>query len=260
MTALRQWQAALAGMIDGGPGDAVCAAARPVPGLAADTACAVYRSASRGARALALDDVYPVCRRLLGEPSFAGLVREFVRREPSTGPDLNRFGDGFAAFVAGVVREHAAFAGLPWLADLVALEWACHRIYYAADDPPLDLDRLGNADATQLLPRPAAALAWLRSAWPVHQIHAAHRGDGEPPALEIAPGDWCLVVERVDFAARVQVVDAGLWALLDACGQHGAGRRDLADLVGDPALDSGRLGELVARRWLGAVELRQHAV
>ena len=256
MIALQQWQAGLAGAIDGRTDDGVCESARQVPGLSAATACEVYRASSRGARALALADVYPVCRRLLGEQSFDGLAREFVRREPSTGPDLNRFGDGFAAFIDAVIETHEAFNGLPWLAELVALEWGCHGIYYAPDDPPLDLELLGSADIGELLPRPASALAWLHTGWPVHEIWAAQRDSDDPPAMRIEPGDWYLVIEREDFRARVQVVDQPLWQLLDAC-SHG---RDLADLVDDPTLASGRLGELVERRWLGGLALREHAV
>ncbi len=260
MNALAQWQAGLTGAIDGRPDDGICAAARTVPGLSATTGCEVYRRSSRGARAKALADVYPVCRRLLGERSFDGLAREFVRREPSTGPDLNRFGDGFAGFVDDVASTHAAFAGLPWLAELVALEWTCHSIYYASDDPPIDLGLLGRADPAELLARPAAALGWLRTRWPVHAIWVAHVASDDPPAMRIEPGDWYLVIDRHGFQARVQDVDPPLWQLLDACRQTGKRRRSLAELADDPILDSGRLGELVERRWLGSVELREHAV
>ena len=256
MIALQQWQACLAGAIDGRTDDGVCESARPVPGLSAATACEVYRTSSRGARALALADVYPVCRRLLGEQSFDGLAREFVRREPSTGPDLNRFGDGFAAFIDAVVETHEAFAGLAWLGELVALEWHCHSIYYAPDDPPLDLELLGSADIGELLPRPASALAWLHTGWPVHEIWAIHRDRDDPPAMRIEPGAWYLVIVRDGFQAQVQVTDRPLWTLLAACAQG----RDLADLADDPALDVDRLGELVGRRWLGSLELRDHAV
>ncbi len=260
MTTLAQWQARLAGAIDGQPDDAVRAAAHPVPGLDTAIGCEVYRASSRGARALALADVYPVSRRLLGEQSFDGLVREFVRRESSTGPDLNRFGAGFAGFIDYVVLTHEAFAALPWLGELVALEWACHNIYYAPEDLPLDLELLGSADAAELLARPAAAVAWLHMHWPVHVIWAAHRDSDDPPTMQIEPGNWYLVVDRHGFQARVQVVEAPLWKLLDACGQTGSQQRSLAELIDDPALDGGRLGELVERCWLGSVVLRELTV
>lgn len=256
MNELAQWQDDLAAAIDGRESIGLVLRAATVPGLAAEQACVVYRTSSRGARVAALADVFPVCRRLLGERAFDGLAREFVRREPSDGPDLNRFGGGFDTFVNEVTEQQATFAGLPWLGELVALEWACHQLYYAADAPSLDLERLTDADPGDLYPRPAAALRWLRTSWPVHQIWAAHRRQDEPPAMQVEAGEWFVVIERPRFEARVVSVDADLYRLLDACGRG----RSLSMLAADADLDVARLGELIERRWLGAVESRSHVV
>ncbi|MES9852739.1 MAG: putative DNA-binding domain-containing protein [Candidatus Thiodiazotropha sp. L084R] len=225
-------------------------ASRSVPGLSAEQACEVYRRSSQGVRVAALTDVYPVCRRLLGELSFDGLAQEFVRRNSSTQPDLNRFGEGFAAFVDTVVDAHKVFAGLPWLGELIALEWACHNIYYADNDPPLDLGLLAEADPSQLFPRPISALYRLHTTWPVHAIRAAHQEDDDPSALHIEPGEWCLVIERRRYEAWVEVIDTELWRLLDQCAQGW----DLARLAANDSLATERLGELIERGWIAAVE------
>ncbi|MCG8488609.1 MAG: putative DNA-binding domain-containing protein [Chromatiales bacterium] len=256
MTPLAQWQHDLAAAIDGGTTIDVALAARSVPGLSAEQACEVYRRSSQGARVAALSDVYPVCRQLLGRQSFDGLARKFVRRNSSTQPDLNRFGDGFSAFVDTVVDTQKVFAGLPWLGELVALEWACHSIYYADDDPPLDLGPLADAEPSQLFLRPISALVWLRTTWPVHAIRAAHRDGDDPSALRIEPGEWCLVIERRGYEAWVEVVDTELWRLLDSCAQGW----DLARLAADDSLATERLGELIERGWMGAVERRNDVV
>lgn len=101
-----------------------------------------------------LADVYPVCRRLIGERSFDGLVRRFVQEAASDHGDLNRFGNGFAKFVDRTVTENAGFAELPWLPGLVRLEWLCHSVCYRDDDAPLDLAALQHADAATLRLRP----------------------------------------------------------------------------------------------------------
>ncbi|MCG7941118.1 MAG: putative DNA-binding domain-containing protein [Candidatus Thiodiazotropha lotti] len=256
MTALAQWQHDLAAAIDGGTAIDVAQAARSVPGLSAEQACEVYRRSSQGVRVAALNDVYPVCRQLLGRRSFDGLAREFVRLNSSTQPDLNRFGGGFATFVDTVVDAHRVFAGLPWLGELVALEWACHSIYYADNDPPLDLGPLADADPSQLFPRPISALDWLHTTWPVHAIRAAHHDGGDPPALHIEPGEWCLVIERRGYEAWVEVVDIELWRLLDRCVQGW----DLARLAADDSLATEHLGELIKRGWIGAMERHGNAV
>lgn len=252
MSDLRQWQLAVAGAIDDDRvGD--IPAAMQVPGLSAGHGCRVYRNSSRGARLATLEEIYPVCLRVLGDRSFSGLGREFVRREPSTAPDLNLFGAGFPSFVGEVIGRESAFAAVIWLADLAALEWACHRLYYAPDDGPIDLNALERADPIQLIPR-TAALDCLRSRWPVHEIWSSHQGTQAPTALDITTGDYCLVVERRGFRSQLVMVDPDLWRLLDACRQG----TDLASLAADASLDLGRMGELIERRWLVAVRETMH--
>lgn len=256
MTALSRWQADLAAVIDGGAAIDVALSALSVPGLSAEQACALYRGSSRRARVDALAAVYPACRRLLGTRCFDGLAAEFVRRSPSRGPDLNRFGDGFATFVDGVVGEQPVFAALPWLGELVALEWACHALYYAADDAPLDVAALADGDPARLVPRPASALTWLHTNWPVHRIRAAQLADAEPVPMHVDAGDCHLVIERRRLRANVVAVDAALWRLLDACARG----CDLRTLAADRGLAVDRLGELVERGWLAAIERCTDAV
>lgn len=257
MKNLAHWQASLAGVIDAdAPVPIASQSVLAVPGPSIEQGSAVYRNNSRGARVDALAAVYPVCRRLLGEQSFFGLAREFVRRGASRDSDLNRFGEGFSRFVAQAVAEQPPFAHLVWLPDLVELEWLCHAVYYRDDDPPLDLAPLGSHDPADLHPRPASAVGWLHSAWPIHEIWEAHQACAEPAGLNLRRGDWHLVIERRDLRVRVSTVDSALWNLLDACGRG----LSLAEMAADPRLDVAGLGGLVGRQWIGAVETPTDAV
>jgi len=257
MNSLADWQSTLTGVIDAERADvAALGPLASVPGPSAEQGCAVYRNNSRGVRGEALSDVYPVCRRLVGDRSFDGLVRRFVRSVPSKQGDLNRFGGDFAGFVAETVAGHESFAGLPWLVDLVRLEWLCHSVYYREDDPPLDLSPLQAGDPSSFCPRPATRLARMHSPWPVHEIWQAHQGPGEPATMQITPGDRYLVIERRQYRPRTVVVDAVLWSLLDACARG----MTLGEMGSDPDLDMDRLGELVRRQWIGVLEHRDHAV
>ncbi len=211
---------------------------------------AIYRNNSLGSRALALESVYPVCLRLIGSESFRGLAREFARRHPSTHPDLNLYGDGFSVLLDEVVRTYAEFDRLPWLADLARLEWLCHRVYYQADDAPLDLSQLQGSDAHGLCPRPSSCLAWLRTSWPVHEIWLTHQNDADPPAMQVEEGDWYLVVERKNYRVEPVISDSGTLDLLDAC----ASGATLGEIADDPRLDAEGLGELVLRGWIGRLE------
>ena len=257
MSSLADWQARLASVIDADfPDAARLGPMAPVPGPSVEQACSVYRNNSRSVRADTLADVYPVCRRLIGDRSFQGLAREFVRRVPSQQGDLNRFGEGFSGFLAETVIAHDDFAGLPWLVDLVWLEWHCHSVYYSDDDQPLDLSPLQHIDPSLIRPRPAYRLAWMRSPWPVHEIWQVHQHPGDPPALEIGRGDCYLVIERREFRPQISLVDAELWALLDACGKG----MTLAEMVAEAELVPDRLAELVTRQWIGALEFNGRVV
>ena len=251
MITLVQWQRSLAGMIDAdGLPRHFLGSAMTVPGPTVEQGGLVYRSSSRGARAMALQDIYPVCRRLLGDRSFDGLAREFVRRQPSTSGDLNRYGDGFAGFVRGVVDEQPAFGGLPWLGDLVDLEWLFHSLYHRDDSPPFDPSPLASEGAERLSPRPASHIAWMHSRWPVHKIWRAHADDADPDALHIEPGSYRLLCERRDYRSVVRVIDPVLWQLLDVCGQG----YTLAQMAMLDGLRVDRLGELVELGWIGTLE------
>lgn len=254
---LAQWQRNLTRMIDADESPQhFLGGAMTVPGPTVEQGGLVYRSSSRGARAMALQDIYPVCLRLLGERSFEGLAREFVRRQPSVSGDLNRYGEGFADFVRWVVDEQPAFAGLPWLGDLVGLEWLCHSLYYRDDSPPFDPAPLASAGAEHLRPCPAAHVAWMHTRWSVHQIWRAHADDVDPGELRIESGDYWLFCERRNYRSVVSVIDPALWQLLDACGQGDT----LAQMAVQEGLCVDRLGELVELGWIGTLECGSDAV
>ena len=135
MSCLAEWQSAVAAAIDSEAATCPCPdRAVEVPGPSIEQGSAVYRNSSRGARARALEDAYPVCRRLLGAPCFGGLAARFIGKCASRGSDLNRFGEGFSVSLGATVEHQPAFDRYPWLGDLVRLEWLCHSIHYRDDD------------------------------------------------------------------------------------------------------------------------------
>lgn len=78
-----------------------------------------------------LSDAYPVIQLLVGEEFFGGLSRAFGIAVPSSSPDLNEFGAGFADFLA----EFPHVADYPYFPDMARLEWALHRAHYAESAP-----------------------------------------------------------------------------------------------------------------------------
>src|SRR4029453_7123257 len=105
---------------------------------------AVYRHTIFANYRNALGATHRVVRELTGVPFFDAAVDAFVLAHPSTGGDLNVYGDAFASFLA--TYPHAA--PLPYLPDVARLEWAMDEAHRAADAE-------GNAKTR---PAPPAAL------------------------------------------------------------------------------------------------------
>lgn len=152
-------------------------------------AMAIYRNNSIGARQQALQHIYPVIEKILGDQCFTMMTKDFVTAAPSLDADLNNFGDGFADFLVDQISIHSAFADFNYLPDLARLEWVYHAAYYAADDKGLsDLSSVSQPDEYDktLYLICSSALYPLSTVYPVYDIWQAHQGEGlmeEAPAL-----------------------------------------------------------------------------
>ena len=79
----------------------------------------IYRQSYHARLVECLADDYPVLQHYLAEDAFESLCRAYIARFPSTGPNLNVYGQHMAAFCRTQPLPDAGFA-----ADLASLEWA----------------------------------------------------------------------------------------------------------------------------------------
>ncbi|KMN76715.1 hypothetical protein VK98_20060 [Chromobacterium sp. LK11] len=178
---------------------------------------AVYRNNYRVGLIDTLAFIYPVCRQLVGEDFFTGLARVFIGGHPSQSGNLHLYGAGFGDFVAGF--EHAR--ELPYLADVVRLEWRVHRAYYAADAAPADSAALAafpQARWGELRLRPLPDVAALLSPWPAASIWLAHQRQPVELNVDLHRQPEAMLVRRLQGRVEVDIVGAGLAALLRAFG------------------------------------------
>ena len=201
-----------------------------------DQRIAVYRHTIFANYRNALGATYRVVRELTGKPLFDTAVDAFVAAYPSTGGDLNIYGDAFPAFLA--TYPHAA--QLPYLPDVALLEWAMDEAHRAADaegDAHRTLSVLATIPADDVaLQRftvdPSCRL--LRSAFPVLRIWQAHQDTASDDlSIEFGAGDDYLLVRREDGRVVVERVGAGDFAWLAAL----AAGADLAQAL-DAAFDA----------------------
>lgn len=159
-----------------------------------------------------LGQAYPVLLALVGEEFFSGLAREYGHRHPSQDADLNRFGDGFAAFLA----TFPPAVQLPYLPDMARLEWELHLAHYAPDAAGLAADALASLapeqlEACRFTLHPACAL--IHSDWQVVALWQAHQQEHALFPQQMAAASHALVC-RPQWQAQVLAQDAAAHAAL----------------------------------------------
>lgn len=143
------------------------------------TALEVYRNNYRGNLHDTLAGAYPVIRQLVGDEFFRYMARKFIEQYPSRNGNLHHYGAEVADFLASFEPAQ----GLLYLSDVAALEWACHRAYFAEDASALDLAELAKILPEQypeLILRTHPCCDQLRSRYPVVAIWRAHQHGADP--------------------------------------------------------------------------------
>ncbi|MDQ2695592.1 MAG: DNA-binding domain-containing protein [Pseudomonadota bacterium] len=197
-----------------GEADTGLAAQIRAHGLTGGRRLNVYRNNTFISLTEALKAVYPVILRLVGDGFFGYAADQYIRRHPSASGNLHDFGDRWGEFLRGF----GPAAGLPYLPDVAALEWAYHRAFHAADHPPLDLAALAavpvqrHADLTFRL-HPSARL--LASPYPILRIWQANQPDqDDAPPVDLAEGGVRLLVIRRRLEVTFEPLPEGEWTLL----------------------------------------------
>lgn len=144
------------------------------PKYSVQTALDVYRNNYRGNLHDTLAYVYPVIEQLVGKEFFQFLTKRFIAQHPSTSGNLHHYGAEMADFVASFEPAQS----LVYLSDVAALEWACHRAYFADDATKLDVGRLSKIppeNYADLVLHTDPACYLVRSSYLITAIWNAHQ-------------------------------------------------------------------------------------
>jgi hypothetical protein len=182
---------------------------------------AIYRNNLIGNLTRALQLGYPAIERLVGKNFFAAAAERFIVAAPPNAADLNRYGEGFADFLAAF----EAAADLPYLPDVARLEWAVSRALHAAPALPLAHDALGvvpphrQADVC-FSAHPTLSLLCLdypaRAIWQAALTVDTKERDARFAAIDIQAGGEALAVLRHDGGLDIAVLPDAAFAFLNA--------------------------------------------
>ncbi len=176
----------------------------------------IYRGNARANAANALRAAYPVVEKIVGKEFFGGLAREYEANFPSTGGDLNEYGEAFATFLD--TFEPASH--IPYLGPVAQLEWEVHRAHYAADAAAFDPARLAEIPAERqpgLVPVLNPACALLYAKYPLARIWQIHQ-DGYDGVFDVEFGGEPAhaMVYRPRFKVEVSALSTAEAAFLEA--------------------------------------------
>jgi len=238
-------------------GEAATRIAQSYQNYSAATAVDIYRNNYFGNLHDALAGVYPVIKQLVGDDFFRFMARKFAACFPSRGGNLHHYGEELAEFLT----TFAAARTLPYLADVAALEWACHAAYFAQDAAEFEMFKLAEISSDdyphlQLKLHPACRV--LRSRFPIVQIWQAHQpGKSCDFHIDLDSGACIALVYRKDDVVVVEDIGASFASWLQAT-QHGVsiGEATDATLAHHAGFDlSAALQKLLAEKILVDIQL-----
>ncbi len=188
---------------------------------------AVYRNNVYKSLIDVLASRYPVALRLVGEDFFRATARLFIEQSPPSSPVLLAYGAAFADFI----ECFPPAASVPYLADVLRLEWAWHAAYHAADAEPMDLTKLAArcADAAGAVFALHPSAHVVRSDYPVVTIWERVRQEAETAPSELPGRGEDALILRPALAVEVRKLPPGgavfVEALRDGCTLSSAAAR-----------------------------------
>lgn len=183
---------------------------------AIDSRFEVYRNSYSATLNRALTQIYPVTQLIVGEACFNRMSQDFIELTPSYSVDLNNYGNDFAEFIQQQVSGLQAFSGLPYLCDLARLEYAWHKIYFAADEPPFPFDlftkSVEQADLLVLTLNPTLQI--LTTNYPVTDIWKSHRQGVKSESIQQLECQYYVCIIRKNDYISVFDITLELFQLL----------------------------------------------
>lgn len=180
---------------------------------------AAYRNNVYGNLRHTLRSVYPVVERLVGNDFFGFAASAYIDGQASCSGDLNQYGGEFPAFLLAFPPAQ----GLPYLADVAALEWACHVTHDAAEISPREsrgLAATAAEDYGRLVVTMHPSVTLLRSRYPILAIweknQANYAGD---PSVDLRQGGDNLLIRRTQGSIDIEALPAVEWTFLSLLAQ-----------------------------------------
>ena len=184
--------------------------------LSSDKQISIYRDSVFGSLSTALAQIYPVCRKLVGEEFFDFMATQYIKKYYSTSPDLAEYGNQLALFIA----DFKPAAELVYLADVARLEWAWHKAFHGPDQDGLNINDLAKAlqqQSQSLSLELALGASLISSIYPVDAIWLANQDENEhDEVINLDQGGVKLLLWRKQYDMHIDTLNDNEWLFLNA--------------------------------------------
>lgn len=184
--------------------------------LSAEQRLGIYKSSIKGALQNVLMEIYPVCKKLVGDDFFIIMISDFIDLHPSYSTDLAGYGQHLAEFI----ETFDAAKSLPYLADIARLEWALHIIFSAKTSKQINFEALAECYqnySEQLIFTLPHANTLLSSHFPIHLIWEANQDENDEVATITLPQAsifYYLVWRKEESIMRIDLLTKAEWQIL----------------------------------------------
>lgn len=179
----RAFQANLkAAVLGGTPDNKLVDLLAETEGVPAEDRLQIHHNNYRETLSESLAGVFPALEAFVGTVFVKGALSEFCLANPPTGAALSGYGADFASFI----EEHRASEQLPYIADIVRLEWALHELQLIREEP---LDISGKQD---LAISPNVRI--IASNYPLMSLWSVASGQIPPEAVHLEQGGQTVAV------------------------------------------------------------------
>ncbi|MGB5593390.1 MAG: DNA-binding domain-containing protein, partial [Crocosphaera sp.] len=161
-----------------------------------------------------LKAIYPVCLKLVGENFFNYTAGKYIKKYPSTSPDLGKYGKEFSAFLAAF----EPIKQLPYLPDVARLEWSYHRVFHGKQESNLDITKLAKIPPEawkKLIFDLPENHVLIESSYPIHRIWEVNQPEYEgDDTIHLDDNKIYIFLRRKDYQIYLELPNEQEWNLL----------------------------------------------
>ncbi len=190
----------------------------------------VYASGYLARMKEALEEVYEAVHHLTGEGVFSRLATDYAKQFPSRHYNLSAAGVHFSRFLemAEITEK------LPFLPDLVRLEWKVNQAFHAFEKPPLSPEIFQSVPEEKwddLVFEFQPSVGIVSSGWPILDLWQARKTPRKEIDIQVVDRPQTVLIFRKGFQVRCENLERGEAALLEGL----LAGRSLGDVCGSLA-------------------------